>query len=244
MNGAKDTNEQQIKEALCELKDTMRNLNDSLYWKTTMKYEIDTLKKNVKHFDDKQLHESRTSLDDGLSTITTVSLDHINSVRNDATAADVENKLQDLVKRENDIRRKEHDLMMLEQQINNRDQSSHHYRILNDHMWSCEVKQNEITIQTLKTKIFHLENMIQSNHENSLHLELEITHKNEIINDLNDKLSKDDPFFIKLGLDSSIGGWALSHVPKRLNKKYFQMIKPGISNIKPRNKHRLHKRIT
>ena len=69
-----DTNQQQIKEALNELNDTMRNVNESWFWKK-MQCEIDTLQKSV-HLDQKQLQESGTVLDDDLSTITT-SLDYV-----------------------------------------------------------------------------------------------------------------------------------------------------------------------
>ena len=110
-------------------------------------------------------------------------------------------------------------------------------------MWSCEVKHNELMIQTLKEQLFKLETIIHGNEEKVSHLEIEFIHKNEAIDNLKDKLK--DPLHITLGLDSDMGGWTSSYVPKRMNKKYIEMIKPGILNILPmRCRRRLHESIT
>jgi len=235
MNQAIDTNQQQIKESNA-LDDAIRNINQSWFWKTTDAQCSDALEKKARYLCDRQLSESRTVLDDDsflddeLSSISSATFGYIEPTNNAALHDMTEIRESYLMKRENDIVRKEHELM----------QKEHQLMILEKQLHLClhEVKQKELMTSIINAHQFKLVHKIKCHEENISRLELDATRKTKIMNDLKDKLSKDDPSHVKLGLDSSIGGWTLSHVPKRLNKKCINMIKPGISNIKPINKNR------
>ena len=112
-----DANKEQTKEALSELNSTLRNLRESWFWKN-MQSELDTVQENT-YLDNKQSHdfthdnkdwrESKTTLEDELSTISTASLDYIEP--NDFS------RESDLVEREHAIKLKEDELMQKEQRL-------------------------------------------------------------------------------------------------------------------------------